>query len=496
MKRETDYPCSFSLFLSVWNKLQGYQTPDVHFRIAHWLEQSWKNGDKQLVLMAFRSCGKSTLVGLFACWLLLNNPNLRILILAAESILAKKMVANVRRIIERHPLTQGLKPRVPEQWASDRFTVNRTLELRDPSVLACGITGNMTGSRADFIICDDVEVPNTCDTAAKREELRERLSEIDFILTQGGTQLYVGTPHAFETIYKDIPDGDNPKEVPFLKGFRFLRVPVMNERGESAWAEKFTVKALEYLKKKSGPSRFDSQMMLKNVNIRQSRLSLRDFQTYKGQLSYSESQKKSILKLNGVELISVSAYWDPAFGSEKGDGSVVTVLFTGKDEILYVHNVSYIKNSFKGDGDVASEQCQQVCNIIKSNYLPSLTIETNGIGKFLPAILRREIQRNKLNCAVREITNMRPKDLRIVEALDAPLAAKMLYVHENIFDTPFPNEVREWQPGRSGNRDDGLDSLAGAILQESVRFRYQSSTGKRPSWQNKNNPYSAITLIE
>jgi hypothetical protein len=32
--------------------------------------------------------------------------------------------------------------------------------------------------RADVIICDDVEVPNTCDTPGKRLDLRQRLSEI------------------------------------------------------------------------------------------------------------------------------------------------------------------------------------------------------------------------------------------------------------------------------------------------------------------------------
>ncbi len=481
--------CSFGLFLSIWNKIQGYQTPDVHFKIAYWLEHSWINGDKQLVLMAFRSCGKSTLVGLFVSWLLLNNPNLRILILAAESILARKMVSNIRRIIEKHPLTKGLKPRAPEQWGSDRFTIERPLELRDPSVLARGITSNLTGSRADFIICDDVEVPNTCDTRAKREELRERLSEIDFILTQGGTQLYVGTPHTYETIYND-----NPEE--FLEGFNFLKVPVLDKDLRTVWPQKFTEKALVKLKEKSGPNRFDAQMMLKPVNIIDSRLDFSRFQPYEGHLDYSESQTLPILKLNGVRLISSSAWWDPAFGSEKGDGSVVAILFTGEDDNLYVHDVSYIKNLLEKNQDEATHQCQEICKLVRQFYLPSITLETNGIGKFLPAILRREIAKAGLNCAVREVANHRPKDLRILEALDAPLAANMLYLNKKIYDTPFPSEVREWRPNSPRNRDDGLDALAGALSQESVRLKRHLSTGTKPSWMHKNNPYSAKTIIE
>ena len=60
-------------------------------------------------------------------------------------------------------------------------------------MLAKGITANITGSRADVIICDDVEVPQTCDSADKREDLRARLAEMNYVQVAGGTQLYVGT---------------------------------------------------------------------------------------------------------------------------------------------------------------------------------------------------------------------------------------------------------------------------------------------------------------
>ena len=52
--------------------------------------------------MAFRGCGKSTLVGLFCAWLLGQDPNLRLLVLSAESGLATKMTRNVRRAIARN----------------------------------------------------------------------------------------------------------------------------------------------------------------------------------------------------------------------------------------------------------------------------------------------------------------------------------------------------------------------------------------------------------
>ncbi|MBN1324809.1 MAG: hypothetical protein JW974_01155 [Alphaproteobacteria bacterium] len=63
-------------------------------------------------------------------------------------------------------------------------------------------------AHADLIICDDVEVPNTSNTSRKREMLRERLRELDFILSPGGAMIYIGTPHTTETIYK-VQDSEN-----------------------------------------------------------------------------------------------------------------------------------------------------------------------------------------------------------------------------------------------------------------------------------------------
>jgi hypothetical protein len=98
-------------------------------------------------------------------------------------------------------MTAGLKPARSDHWASDQFTVNRRAELRDPSMLAKGIAANITGLRADVVICDDVEVPNTCDTAPKRTDLRARLRELEYVVIPGGLQIFVGTPHTYYSIY-------------------------------------------------------------------------------------------------------------------------------------------------------------------------------------------------------------------------------------------------------------------------------------------------------
>lgn len=191
---------NFYEFIYVWFKLQNLSVPRHQRKIAEWLSTLWQSADeRQGLLMAFRNSGKSTVVGLFCAWVLYRESATRILVMAADHALAKKMVRNVKRIIEQHPLTGHLKPERLDQWAADQFTVRRDVELRDPSMLAKGIGANITGLRADLIICDDVEVPRNCDTALKRMDLREKLEELDYILTPQGMQLYIGTPHTFYT---------------------------------------------------------------------------------------------------------------------------------------------------------------------------------------------------------------------------------------------------------------------------------------------------------
>lgn len=465
----------FRIFLILWNRVQGQDTPHIHLRMADWLQARWIGGDRRLLLMAFRSCGKSTIVGVFAAWLLYTDPNLRILVLAAEGTLARRMVRNVRRMIERHPLTGGLKPPSADQWAGERFTVLRNLELRDPSMMARGVDANITGSRADIIICDDVEVPNTCDTAEKRRALREVLSELEFILTPGGSILYVGTPHSWFTLYADEARLEAGETRPFLDGYARLKLPILDAGGQSAWPERYSVDDITRMKDKAGAHKFASQMLLQPVNIAEGRLNPALLRRYESGIDYIRELNR--MEIAGRKIVSCSAYWDPAFGG--GDGSVLAVIFGDDEGELWLHKIAYLKND--GTTDAATGQCLQVAAIMRDLYVPSVTIEINGIGKFLPQILRRELGKARIPCAVLERSNSRPKDIRILEAFETVMAARLLHVHGDVLNTPFATEMQEWRPGGTRGHDDGLDAVAGALSLQPVRLKKSGFAG-RQSW--------------
>lgn len=464
---------SFPEFLWIWNNRQSLSMPKHHLRMGRWLEKLSRARRRQGLLMAFRSSGKSTIVGLFCAWLLFRHPDTRILVMAADHSLAKKMVRNVKRVIERHPLTKPLKPKRKDQWAADQFTVRRPSELRDPSMIAKGLGANITGSRADVIICDDVEVPNTCDSAPKRADLRERLGELDYVLAPGGMQLYVGTPHTFYTIYAKAPRLELSEEAAFLEEFTRLEIPVLDGALRSAWPEKFPKEKIEAVRRRSGPNKFESQMMLRPVNILDSRLDPDRMAMYEDELDYAEGNQIAQLSLGGRRLVSASCWWDPAYGAPgKGDASVVAALFTCEEGKYWLHRMSYLKHDPTLETDEATQLCQQVAQFVKSLHLPAVRLETNGIGKFLPGLLRREIKASGVRAAVIEETSSKNKDARIIEAFDAVLAAGALSAHRSVWSSPFITEMREWRPaqGRNAGPDDGLDAVAGCLLAEPVRL--------------------------
>ena len=474
---------SFPQFVWLWNRSQGQDTPQLHLKITAWLGNRWLEGDRRLLLLCFRSAGKSTILGLFCAWLLFNEPNLRILILAAEHDLAKKMVRNVKNIVERHPLTVELIPERSLQWASDQFTVQRSLILRDPSLLARGITSNITGSRADIVICDDVEVPNTCRTLTKREELRERLHEISYVLVPGGLQLYAGTPHSLHSIYSEIPSNRDPQV--FLDGFKRLVIPLLDKDGASQWPERFPDSCIQDLRRQTGPAKFRSQMLLSPSEDDDVRLDPKKLTRYEDPIVCRESNGQMMVTIAGRMMVSVTGWWDPAFGSpDRGDACVVAAVFADDDGGYWLHDLRYLVHDpgRRDDVDEATQLCRQVVDFARDLQLPSITIETNGLGRFLPAMLQREMNTQGQGCSVLEHVSHRNKDQRILDAFDPVLAAGALRAHARVWTTPFIDEMRDWRPGRNG-RDDGLDAVSACILAEPVRLRSTASVSKR-RWQH------------
>lgn len=184
----------------MWDYLGLPEPTPVQNDIAYNLQ----HGPRRFIIEAFRGVGKSWITVAFVCWLLLLNPQLKILVVSANQKLADDFTKFTRQLIDGMELLQHLRPRPGQRDSGLAFDVGPATDSKDPSVKSAGITGQITGNRADVVISDDIEVPKNSYTHLLRERLAELVKEFDAVLKPGGRVIYLGTPQTESSIYSRL----------------------------------------------------------------------------------------------------------------------------------------------------------------------------------------------------------------------------------------------------------------------------------------------------
>lgn len=197
---------SFLKFLwYVWTHLLLLPEPTrVQKDIGRFLE----GGPKRRFIQAFRGVGKTFLTAAYVVWRLWKNPNLKIMIVSANQDFATEIANFIKQIINHDAgddLWAELRTRQGQRDSAMIFDVGPAKADKSPSVKAVGITGQMTGSRADIVLFDDVEVPKNSETETMREKLKRLTAEAAAILKPDGEIIYLGTPQSEQSIYRDLP---------------------------------------------------------------------------------------------------------------------------------------------------------------------------------------------------------------------------------------------------------------------------------------------------
>jgi len=192
----------FRYFLVVvWTHLQLPKPTPIQLDIAEYMQ----DGPKRRIIEAFRGVGKSWMAAAYVLWLLRNDPQKKIMVVSASKTRADDFAQFCLRLIREMKILKCLDPDRDEQRsASNRFDVRPSIPDQSPSVKSVGIFGQLTGSRADLILADDVEVPNTAWTVGMREKLLHSVGEFNAILKPGGEILFLGTPQTEESIYNKL----------------------------------------------------------------------------------------------------------------------------------------------------------------------------------------------------------------------------------------------------------------------------------------------------
>tara|TARA_R100000655_G_scaffold9301_6_gene23338 strand:- start:1804 stop:3537 length:1734 start_codon:yes stop_codon:yes gene_type:complete len=195
----------FGVFLTaLWDQLELPPPTRAQYAIADYLQ----NGPKRLQIQAFRGVGKSWITGAFVLWTLFNNPEKKIMIISASKERADNMSIFLQKLIIETKWLKHLQPKSDDaRWSRISFDVLCSPH-QAPSVKSVGITGQLTGSRADLMILDDIEVPGNSMTEFMREKLLQLCTEAESILTPHDDSriMYLGTPQTTFTVYRKLAE--------------------------------------------------------------------------------------------------------------------------------------------------------------------------------------------------------------------------------------------------------------------------------------------------
>lgn len=186
----------------VWKHLGLPKPTAMQYDIAKYLQ----TGPRRCVVEAFRGVGKSYVTSAFVCHQLLLEPSKNILVVSASKQRADDFSTFTLRLIEDMPILAHLRPKENQRYSKVSFDVGPAPAQHAPSVTSKGITSQITGSRADLIIADDIEVTNNSMTQVMREKLSETVKEFDAVIKPGGRIIYLGTPQSENSIYNLMPD--------------------------------------------------------------------------------------------------------------------------------------------------------------------------------------------------------------------------------------------------------------------------------------------------
>ncbi len=283
---------------------------------------------------------------------------------------------------------------------------------------------------------------------------------------------------------------DDENQEAFLFGYDVLKIPVM-ENGKPVWNEKFPIEKIEKLKKTVGLKKFSSQMMLIPVDMKEGRFDVSKLSFYSDDLLMEERNHLLNFSIAGKKIEKVSCWWDPAYGSKDGDRSVISVVFIDTEGKFYLHDIEYLYHSDGQEVQSAHEQCCKVGAFLQRNHIPVVYVESNGIGKFLPEFLKSELLKMNIFTTIIPKHSKVSKNLRILDAFDVITSAGYLFVNEKVRQTPFISEFSEWNFDNVNGYDDGLDSVAGAILSEHIKMPL---TSKKNIFPIRNYPLGSFRV--
>ena len=466
----------FKLFLqAMWGQLDLPSPTRAQYAIADYLQ----NGPKRLQIQAFRGVGKSWITGAFVLWTLFKDREKKIMIISASKERADNMSIFLQKLIIETPWLNHLKPNDDNaRWSRISFDVNCSPH-QAPSVKSVGITGQLTGSRADLMILDDIEVPGNSMTELMREKLLQLCTEAESILTPKPDSriLFLGTPQTVFTVYRKLAERNYkpfvwpsryPRKISNYEGLLAPQLVSDIDNGAVEWdvtdPDRFDDDDLIEREAAMGRSNFMLQFMLDTSLSDAEKFPLKMADLVVTSVNPTAapdaivwcSDPQNVIKdLPTVGLpgdyfyspMQLQGDWNPYTEticsidpSGRGSDETAAAYISQRNGFLYLHEMRAYRDGY------SDKTLLDVLRGCKKFGVTKLLIETNFGDGMVAELFKKHLQQTKQLIDIEEVrANVRKED-RIIDSLEPVLNQHRLIVDRSVIEWDFksnPNAAPE-----------------------------------------------------
>jgi len=527
---------SFPVFLSlVWKSLDLPRPTRAQLAIAEYLQ----NGPKRLQIQAFRGLGKSWIAAAFVLWTLWNDRDKKILVVSASKQRADDFTIFCQKCILEFDWMVHMRPVDDDQrWSRVSFDIAGCRPAQSPSVKSVGITGQLTGSRADLIVFDDVEVPSNSATDMMREKLLQLVTEGESVLTPKADSriVFLGTPQTTFTIYRTLRERNYrpfvwPARYPKnLVGYEDILAPQLqadiDTQGHDtlSWTPTDTrFSEINLLEREQSMSRsnFMLQFMLDTSlsDALKFPLKLSDFSVLPLDLEKGPSDlvwgadKETLLDLPAVALPGDRWHRPKAVSEFVRYGETIVAVDPsgrGKDETVAVvlsqiNGFLFIRDIFASQDGYSDKTLCEILRRAKRYGASSCLIESNFGDGAIMELMKKHAQEMKVGMNFEEVRATTRKEDRIIDTLEPVLNQHRLIIDQRLIDWDYrsnPDQAPEERLPRmlmyqltrmcrekgAVKHDDRVDALALGVkyFQDvlAISAQQQAIDHSRQQWAN------------
>ena len=456
----------FRVFLSIiWDSLNLPEPTKVQYDIAHFLQ----HGPKRQIIQAFRGVGKSWITSAFVLWMLYKDPQLKIMVVSASETRANDFSIFCKRLINQVPFLNHLDPSQDQRTRNDGWDVGPATPDHSPSVKSVGIGGMLTGSRADIIISDDVEIPKNSETQLMRDKLSELVKEFDAVLKplESARIIYLGTPQTEDSLYVKIQDrgyitriwpAEMPSDADVVK-YGDTLAPLIHEMllkpGEPVDPKRFSFDDLIERKASYGKAGYSLQFMLNTqlsdeekypLKLRDLIISPIDRQRMPMSWTWSPHPDRTVDELPNVGMRGDKFYWpkDSADLSTVFQGTVMVIDPSGRgaDETGYaitsfLNGYIYVHKCGGLEGGYDQEKVLTPLALLAKEYEVNEIVTESNFGDGMFNQLFQPVLLKVHQCALTEIRHHTQKERRIADTLEPLMGRHRLVVDPEVIQDDY-----------------------------------------------------------